>query len=90
MDDWDKCKHKGRCLLTELDGNPPFCAICRINELEKALLQYHEAFEFTRQYVGYDMLPPIKGWSWFDADVAGCKVLDIEPPKERDKQEAIP
>ena len=24
------------------------------------------AFDFTRQYVGYDVLPEIEGWSWFD------------------------
>ena len=26
-----------------------------------------EAIEFTRQYVGEDRLPPLPGWSWFDA-----------------------
>jgi len=24
------------------------------------------AFDFTRQYVGEDVLPAIEGWSWFD------------------------
>lgn len=24
------------------------------------------AFQFTRDYVGQDVLPPVEGWSWFD------------------------
>ena len=32
--------------------------------------QAREAFEFTRQYVGYHLLPALEGWSWYDADQA--------------------
>ena len=46
-----------------------------IKELLAALVQCSEAFEFTRQYVGYRMLPAIKGWSWFDADERAKELL---------------
>ena len=26
-----------------------------------------EAIRFTVEYVGLDMLPPLPGWSWYDA-----------------------
>lgn len=47
----------------------------RVKELEEALIQYREAMELTRQYVGYETLPPIPGWSWFDADERAKQVL---------------
>ena len=42
--------------------------VAQRNELLSALEQCRDAFEYTRQYVGYETLPPINGWSWFDAD----------------------
>lgn len=26
-----------------------------------------QAIRYTRDYVGHEVLPPIEGWSWFDA-----------------------
>ena len=61
------------------------CAMCHIKELQlenkqlrDALAEYRQAMEFTRQYVGYDMLPPIKGWSWYDADCIAKALLEKE------------
>ena len=46
-----------------------------------------EAFEFTRQYVGYDMLPALPGWSWYDA----CERLRAALAAEhQEPQEAKP
>ena len=44
----NECKHKGKCLLNNLDGNPPFCAICHINELTSEIERERElTSEFT-------------------------------------------
>ena len=32
-----------------------------------AIHELTEAIRFTVEYVGTDMLPPIEGWSWYDA-----------------------
>ena len=34
---------------------------------EQAIYELTEAIRFTVEYVGNDTLPPIDGWSWFDA-----------------------
>ena len=47
----------------------------QIKVLRDALKQCREAFEFTRQYVGYETLPAIEGWSWFDADTKAKAAL---------------
>lgn len=51
-----------------------------------ALYKCKDGFEFTRQYVGYETLPMIEGWTHFDADCVAseaintiCKELDIKP-----------
>ncbi len=36
-------------------------------DLLKACKEAVIAFDFTRQYVGEQTLPEIKGWSWYDA-----------------------
>ena len=51
----------------------------KIAELEKALHQCVEGFEYTRQYVGYETLPPITGWSWYDADKKARSLLGLPP-----------
>ena len=35
--------------------------------LAAAVRELTEAIRFTVEYVGLEMLPPIDGWSWFDA-----------------------
>lgn len=45
---------------------------------EKAL----EAIHFTREYVGYQMLPAIEGWSWYDA----TKLLETTIARARSDQ----
>ena len=50
--------------------------IAKVKKYRDALLQYREAMEFTRQYVGYEMLPEIKGWSWYDADCIAKEALE--------------
>lgn len=47
-------------------------------ELKEALKQCIQAFELTRQYVGYATLPPLPGWSWFDAVKRASAALGIE------------
>lgn len=42
---------------------------------KEALDKCLDGFEFTRQYVGHEVLPAIKGWSWFDGKVAAKEVL---------------
>ena len=34
---------------------------------EVAIYELTEAIRLTVEYVGIEMLPPIEGWSWFDA-----------------------
>ncbi len=51
----------------------------RIVELEKALSKSLEAIIFTREYVGDERLPPISGWSWFDA---GNMISELIPDDE--------
>ena len=47
----------------------------------EALKACREGFEFTRQYVGYEALPAIEGWSWFDADqLARAAIARAETP----------
>lgn len=41
----------------------------------QVLQQCREGFEFSRQFVGYEVLPAIPGWSWFDADQAAAKLI---------------
>jgi len=58
------------------------CNNCKKLETEvlrkdTALRQCMTGFEYTRQYVGYKMLPAIKGWSWFDADQMARKALAL-------------
>lgn len=48
----------------------PSNAIALIDEvlaLRKAKRDLVEALRFTREYVGPGWLPPIEGWSWYDA-----------------------
>lgn len=33
----------------------------------------------TRDYVGEKTLPAIKGWEWYDAGVAICKLIPDDP-----------
>ena len=63
------CNKYGRCpSYQELVNN--------ILVLKHTLLQYREAMEFTRQYIGKKNLPEIEGWSWYDADQQAKQVLD--------------
>ena len=39
-------------------------------EARQLLEQAKEALRLTRGYVGEDMLPALKGWSWYDATVS--------------------
>ena len=41
-----------------------------------ALKEFSKAMEYTRQYVGYETLPAIPGWSWFDADEAAKGLIE--------------
>lgn len=52
----------------------------RVAELEQVLGQCLVAFDLTRQYVGYEVLPMIDGWSHYDAVVAIHRVLGYPPP----------
>ncbi len=47
-----------------------------MNELVAALEQCVEALRLTREYVGEDLLPPLEGWSWYDATVNAQDVLE--------------
>jgi hypothetical protein len=40
-----------------------------------ALHKCRDGFEYTRQYVGYETLPAIEGWSWYDGDVAAKEAI---------------
>jgi hypothetical protein len=42
----------------------------------EALEKCRYGFEYTRQYVGYETLPAIKGWSWYDGDVAAQAAIE--------------
>ena len=44
-------------------------------EIEKLLSDALRALCFTRDYVGEDKLPAIKGWDWYDAGMAITKVI---------------
>ncbi len=48
----------------------------REKQLEAALEQCVEALRLTREYVGEEMLPPLEGWSWYDATVNARDVLE--------------
>jgi len=39
----------------------------RIDELEAHVARLREAIRLTQEYCTDDILPPIKGWEWFDA-----------------------
>jgi hypothetical protein len=41
----------------------------------EALEKCRKGFELTRQYVGYETLPAIEGWSWYDGDVAAKEAI---------------
>lgn len=48
----------------------PRVAVEMIDEvlaLREAVAEMAEAIRFTREYVGEETLPPIEGWSWYDA-----------------------
>lgn len=47
----------------------------RIRDLEAVLREAKEGIRLTREYVGEAMLPPIEGWSWYDATRAIDEVL---------------
>jgi hypothetical protein len=34
---------------------------------EAAIAELAQAIRLTREYVGEELLPPIEGWSWYDA-----------------------
>lgn len=36
-------------------------------ERDQAIEELTEALRFTVEYVGTEMLPPVEGWSWYDA-----------------------
>ena len=36
------------------------------NRLRDLIAEGIEAFHFTREYVGEDLLPEVPGWSWYD------------------------
>jgi hypothetical protein len=56
----------------------------RRKQLEAALVQCREAFRLTREYLGPEVLPPVDGWSWYDADCAAARALgEPEIPNER-------
>lgn len=42
-------------------------AIRLLNEQRDAIHHLTEAIRFTVEYVGLDLLPPLPGWSWYDA-----------------------
>ncbi len=48
----------------------------REKRLEDALERCIEAMRLTREYVGEEMLPPLPGWSWYDATVHARDVLE--------------
>lgn len=61
----------------EANGPSPIDILqARVAELESVLREYRQAMDFTRQYVGYETLPAIPGWSWFDADTKAEKILN--------------
>jgi len=47
-----------------------------MKDLIEALEQCVEALRLTREYVGEEMLPPLEGWSWYDATVNAQDVLE--------------
>ena len=42
-------------------------------QLSCVLSRALRAICLTRDYVGEEMLPPIKGWEWYDTGVVICK-----------------
>lgn len=45
--------------------------------------QAREAFLLTREYVGFELLPAIEGWAWYDATFAlgaALAALDAKQP----------
>lgn len=101
MEDRCNCGHRNRYshFSTNEDGGreevmscnkyrvcPTYDDILNQNQIFKNVLHgYINAMEITRQYVGKQMLPPIKGWSWYDADVAARELLHLLPVDEEDK-----
>ena len=54
------------------------------------LVMAKEALRLTREYVGEDMLPAIKGWSWYDATVAIDEYLgEVADPDGRIPTETL-
>ena len=51
-----------RCLLIEA-----VAIRTRADERQKVVEDLTEAIRFTVEYVGLETLPPIEGWSWYDA-----------------------
>lgn len=46
------------------DETPTCCSNCGH---EAAIAELAQAIRLTREYVGEELLPPIEGWSWYDA-----------------------
>jgi len=47
------------------------------SELSDLLARVMRALILTREYVGEDVLPPIKGWEWYDA----CMMIAEKMPE---------
>ncbi len=54
-------------LLIGPDDVEPRLVDFRVERLLSAGWRLVTAIDLTRQYVGYDALPALPGWSWFDA-----------------------
>lgn len=91
-DNWRVCNCGRRARYTLLDASQILnwsCnkyAVCKtydelLNEvvdLKCVIIDQIEAMEYTRQYVGYQTLPAIKGWSWYDSEQKARKALGWE------------
>jgi hypothetical protein len=38
-----------------------------VQQLRAAVAELAQAIRLTREYVGEELLPPVEGWSWYDA-----------------------
>lgn len=66
-----QCPKHGEIIEIDDDGNPVEEQFDTRNNAERerdaAVEELTEAIRFTAEYLGVGILPPIHGWSWYDA-----------------------
>ena len=55
------------------------CADAVLAVVQPAIAELAQAIRLTREYVGEELLPPIEGWSWYDA-LRRWAPHELQPP----------